>query len=326
MEEFGIGYPPRLIGKKIGETIYSLNLLPFGAFVRMPGEIERVDDPRSFSQQSVGKRILIAFGGVLSFWIISAILLTVVFWRGAPVVIEDETGGDFKNPRVFIADVAAGSPAEEKGLEPGDIIKEFKVGNYSFEINQIKQLQELTDNYKGEEVSLLVERGKELLEVSLVPRLSHPEEEGRMGVALVRVALQRYPWYLGPVKGIEATVEMTFTVVRGYIQAVVNLFKGSPTGIKLVGPVGVFEMLAETQQLGLVYFLNFIAVISVHLAIFNILPIPAVDGGRMLFLAIEAFRKKPLPEDIEQRMTAFSFIVLLGLMVWVTIQDLARFF
>ncbi|MBD3207891.1 MAG: PDZ domain-containing protein [Candidatus Nealsonbacteria bacterium] len=326
VEEFGLGYPPRLVGKKIGETIYSINLLPFGAFVKMPGEIGKSNDPRSFSQQSVGKRIWIAFGGVLSFWIVAAILLSVVFFNGAPVVVTEEMGPQISNPQVLIAEVAPESPASNAGLAAGDVIKELRIGEESFSIDSITRVQEITDAHKGESLTLVVQRGEETKDFSLVPRSSPPSGEGPMGVALVRVGIRRYSWYLAPLKGLEATARMTLAVIQGYASALRNLVIGEPSGVQMVGPIGVFEMLSNTQELGLSYFLNFVSVIAIHLAIFNLLPIPAVDGGKMMFLMIEGIRKKPLPEGLEQKITAFSFLLLLCLMIWVTIQDITRLF
>lgn len=326
VEEFGIGYPPRIIAKKIGETTYSLNFLPFGAFVSMKGETKESSDPRSFSKQSVGKRFLIALGGVLSFWIIAAIIFSIVFSVGAPVAIEDEETFEFLNPKVNIMAVAKDSPAEIAGLKVGDIIKGFEVGGTRFDVTKIKEVKEITDENKGREFILIIERGKEVFQISLIPRVLPPANEGPMGVALIRTAIQKYPWYLTPFKGIKATGEITLFVIQAYIQAVENLFIGQPLGIEMVGPVGVLQILAQSQELGIIYFLNLLALISIQLAIFNLLPIPAVDGGRIMFLAIEAVRKKPVSQKTQQKMIVFSFLALLLIMVWVTIKDVSKLF
>ena len=326
VEEFGIGYPPRIIAKKIGETTYSLNLLPFGAFVRMPGEIEESSDPRSFSKQSVGKRFLISLGGVLSFWIIAAVIFSIVFGLGAPVAIEDEESFGFSNPKVNIVAVAKDSPAEIAGLRVGDTIRGFEVEEIRFDVSKIKEVKDITDQNKGKEISLMIERGEEAFEVSLVPRVLPPLNEGSMGVALVRTAIQKYPWYLSPFQGIKATGKITLFVIQAYAQALEKLFVGQPLGIEMVGPVGVLQILVQSQQLGIIYFLNLLALISIQLAIFNILPIPAVDGGRIMFLAIEFLRKKPVSQRTQQKMIVFSFLTLLLIMVWVTIKDVAKLF
>ena len=315
VEEFGIGYPPRLFGRKFGETVYSLNLLPFGAFVKLPGEIEKTDDPRSFSRQSILKRALIVAGGVISFWIISIIIFGVVSGLGSLRAVGDEE--IIPGAKVQVAAVSNNSPAKTAGLLPGDAILNFK---------RVKEMQEFTDLNKGKEIILTVERGKEILEVSLTPRVSPPQGEGPMGVALVRTAVKSYPWYEAPWQGISQTVGLTWAIIHGYFEAIANLFKGEPTGVSLTGPVGVFSLLSQASQMGIVYFLNFLRLISLYLAVFNLLPIPAVDGGKLMFLGIEAIRKKAVSEKIEQRLTTAFFLALILLMIWVTIGDVRKLF
>jgi len=326
VEEFGIGYPPRLLGKKIGDTLYSLNLLPFGAFVKIPGEIERIDDKQSFSAQSVSKRALIAFGGVLSFWIISAILFSIVFSLGAEMTIGDEETKNIINPKVQIADVAANSPAQIAGLKVGDTIKEFKIQNSKVKIEKVKEVQQFTDLHKGEEIILTIERGKEIFDVKLTPRVSPPTGEGPMGLALIRTATKIYPWWLSPWQGISTTATMTLAIIRGYYQAIKNSFLGLPTGVELMGPIGVFHLFLQASELGVNYFLQFIGMIAIYIALFNILPIPSVDGGKLLFISIEAIRKKPINPKTEENLTAAFFTLLVALSILVAIKDLSRIF
>ncbi len=325
VEEFGIGYPPRLIGKKIGETIYSLNLLPFGAFVKIYGEEKKAVGNQSFSQKPIWQRALIVLGGVVSFWIISVILLSIIMALGTPTIISDEENGRLTGPKVQIAAVSPGSPAEIAGLEVGDTIISLK-SNEELNVNKVKEVQEFTELNKGQQISLKIQRGKEVFETSIVPRVSPPEGEGAMGLALVRTAVKSYPWYEAPFRGTLAVGNLTIAVVRGWIMAFTNLIKGLPTGAQLMGPVGIFSLFAQAGQLGAIYFLQFIAIISVYIALFNILPIPALDGGKLLFLAIEKVRRKPVSQKIEQKITAAFFMILIFLMVLVTIKDIARLF
>jgi len=329
VEEFGIFLPPRLIGKKIGETIYSLNLLPFGAFVKLYGEEDREKrEYWSFTKKPIWQRALIVLGGVVSFWIISAILLSVVMGLGAPTAISDEENENLIDPKVQIAAIAPGSPAEEAEIKPGDTIKQLIINNQQLTINKVKEVQEFTNLHKGEEVTLTIERGKEIFEVSLVPRVSPPEGEGPMGVALVRTAIKSYPWYLAPVKGIEACLKITGAYTTGLVQILGNLIqgKGLPLEAPVMGPVGIVSLMTQFVKLGITYYLQFLAIISIGLAILNILPIPALDGGKLLFLGIEAARKRPISQKIEQQITTFFFALLIALMIWVTIKDIARLF
>ena len=326
VEEFGIGYPPRLFGKKIGETIYSLNLLPFGAFVRLPGEIEKKDSVDSFSKQPIGERILIVLGGVLSFWLIAAVIFTIVSGLGTPVAINDEASGNLIDPKVQIVGVAKDSPAQIAGLRVGDTIRGLSFSDIQLLPEKTKQIQDFTNNHLGKEVNLTIERGKEVFKTTLIPRVSPPQGEGSMGIALVRTAIKKYPLHLAPWQGIVTTGNLTIGIINGYFQAIRNVFIGEPSGVQMTGPVGVFQMLAQAQELGITYYLSFLAMISVYLAIFNLMPIPAVDGGKLVFLTIEAIRKKPIPEKIEQNITAVFFMLLIILMIFVTINDISRIF
>lgn len=326
VEEFGIGYPPRLFGKKIGETLYSINLLPFGAFVKIPGEIERLEDPGSFSQKPIWQRALIVLGGVLSFWIVSAVILSITMGIGAPTSISDDEAGNLENIRVQVAGVSANSPAEIAGIKVGDTIREFSISNSEFPITKVKEVQELTSQYKGEEITLTIERGKEVINVSLTIRASPPAGEGAMGVALARTAIKTYSPFEAVWQGIKSTFNLTLSIIQGYYQVIVNLVKGVPSGAQLMGPVGIVDLFRQASQVGISFFLQFIAIISIYVALFNILPIPSVDGGKFLFLMIEAIRKKPVSQKTEQKITTVCFGLLLILMVFVTIKDVVRIF
>ncbi len=326
VEEFGIGYPPRIFGKKIGETLYSLNLLPFGAFVKIYGEEGGIESAHSFTGKPIWQRALIILGGVVSFWIISAILLSIVFGMGVPQAISDQA--EAVNPKVQIMAVASGSPAEEAGIKVGDTIKQLTINNQQLTINKVKQVQEFTKEHLGKDITLTIERGKEVFDATLIPRVSPPEGEGAMGVGLVRTALTSYPWYLAPIKGVEACFNLTGSIVVGLSQVFGNLIqgKGLPPGAQLMGPIGIGSLMTQAAHLGLAYYLQFIALISIYLAIFNILPIPALDGGKLLFLGIEKVRRKPVSQKIEQGITSIFFALLIALMIWVTIKDIMRIF
>jgi len=326
VEEFGIGIPPRIFGKKFGETVYSINLIPFGAFVKLFGEEKDIKDPRSFSSKPIWQRALIILGGVASFWIISAVLLSFVFWAGAPQQISDDDNHNLVNPKVQIVAIAKNSPAETVDLRAGDTIRELKVNNQQLSVNKIKEVQDFTEQFKGQEIILTIERGKEVFEVSLNPRVNPPEGEGSMGVALARTAIKNYPWYKAPWLGVTATFNLTILIIQGWYQALFNAISGLPTGVQVVGPIGIINLLRQAGEMGINYYLHFIAVISLFLAVFNILPIPALDGGKLIFLGIEKIRGRPVPSQIEQKITIFFFALLLLLIIFFTFKDIQRIF
>lgn len=325
VEEFGIGLPPRVWGKKIGETLYSLNLLPLGAFVRLYGEEKDGGGPRSFSEKPVWERSLIVVGGIVSFWIIAAVIFSFLMVFGAPSVIGDDNA-TAKNPQVQVVGVAVGSPAEKGGMKAGDIVKKLRTANSELSVEKVSQVQEFTDQYKGQEVVLMVQRGREILEVSLVPRIEPPAGEGPMGIALVRVGLISYPWWQAPLRGIHAAFAKSWEVLHGWGVIFAQLFREGtlPPGAQFSGPVGIFVLFVQASHMGFPYFAQLIAVIAIYLAIFNALPIPAVDGGRLFFLCLEAIRRRPMPREFEQKITAAFFLFLVLVLIFVTIKDISR--
>jgi len=323
VEEFGVGFPPRLFGKKLGETIYSLNLLPFGAFVKIHGEEGGIEDYRSFIGKPMWQRILIVLGGVVSFWIISAIILSMVagVW-GLPTAVKDEEDHNLVNPRVQITALNPDSPAKNASLKVGDTIVGF---------HKVKEVQEFIAENQGKEITLTIKRGKEVFEKKMIPRVSPPEGEGAIGVGLTRVALKSYSWYQAPVQGVIACGNLTFNIVWGWILGLKSVLGWAelPEGVemRMVGPLGIFDLLREYFERGIYYFLFLVSVISIALALVNILPIPALDGGKLMFLAIEAVRKKPVNRKIEQHITTIFFILLITLMIFITIKfDIPRIF
>jgi len=326
VEEFGIGYPPRIFGRKIGETIYSLNLIPFGAFVKICGEEGGIESVYSFSEKPIWQRALITLGGVMSFWLVGIILLSIVFATGVPKVISDEIDSALVDPSVHIVAVTLNSPAQEARLKTGDVIRELKVLGEQKQVGKVSEVQEFTNLHRGEEMTLIIERGKEVKEMTLIPRVSPPEGEGPIGISLVRTMMVSYPWWSAPIKGIEATFDTTVSIIRSLAVVISNAVKGLPTGAQFLGPVGITSLIGQAARMGISYFLQFIALISIYLAIFNILPIPAVDGGRLLFLGIEKIKGSPINRKIEQNINTIFFTLLIVLMVLVTIKDIIRLF
>lgn len=317
VEEFGIGYPPRLLAKKIKQTVYSFNLLPFGAFVKISDE--------SFKEKSLAQRFWVVVAGVISFWLFSFVLLSLVMVLGTAVQIGDEEVVDSK-PMVQITLIVPKSPAEEAGLFPGDVIEEMRSDFFVQRIDKVAQVQQFVKEHKGEEIVLEIKRGEERLSFSLVPCPSPPAGEGPIGIGLARVAIKKYSWLEGLKQGFFATLRLTKLIVFRLGGALVDLVAGRPSGLSFVGPIGILDIFAQSGRLGFSYLLQTTALISLHLAIFNALPIPVVDGGRVVLLGLEKIRKKPLNEKTEQTINNFFFLVLLSLMVWVTIKDIRRLF
>lgn len=325
VDEFGIGYPPRIWGKKIGETVYSINLLPFGAFVKIPGEEREIKGPRTFHNQPIWQRILILLGGVVTFWIIAFIIFSVIagVW-GLPTAVSSQQA---ENAQVQVVKVAEESPAKEAGIEMGDVIVKMGMEKEKpTKIENIKGVQEFVHSNAGEKVSVYLKRG-EIVEKKLTPRENPPEGEGAMGVALANVARVKSPWYQAPIKGAKVTAQQTYRIPVVLGDVIGRAIKGKEVKkVKVAGPVGIGEMMGGALKVGVDRYLMFIGMISVWLALFNVLPIPALDGGRILFLLIEGVRRKPIPKKIEQKTNTFFFLTLVLLMVIVTVKDIINLF
>jgi regulator of sigma E protease len=330
VDEFGIGYPPRLIGKKIGETIYSINWIPLGAFVRIHGEEGGVDDYRSFSKLKIWKRVLIIIGGVVAFWITAIIIFSVVFAIGADLPVGDQDVQGLTNVQLKIIGVSAGSPAGQAGLKIADTIKGVKVNGINTEIDKVSSFQEIVGENKGKEIILTIDRGGNIFEVNLTPRIDPPAGEGSVGVGLTRMAtlIKKTSWYMAPVEGAIYTWNTTVEALKGLYVTFSGLFagKGTPEGASFAGPLGITVFLANAASYGIGFFLYFIGMISVFIAIFNLFPIPALDGGKLLFLLIEKIKGKPISVKVEQGITLFFFAILIILSIFITIKfDIPRF-
>jgi regulator of sigma E protease len=337
VEEFGIGYPPRIFGKKFGETIYSINWLPLGAFVRIYGEEGGVDDYRSFTHLKIWQRVLIVIGGVAAFWIAAMIIFSIVFGIGADLPIGDQDVAGVTNPQVKIISVSSDSPASMAGLRAGDTILQVQshkyesadVGPEVVKVDKIQTFQDFIKSHTGEEIVMTVERDGQDLSVNLSPRANPPAGQGAVGIGLERMAtlIQKYPWYLAPVQGVKFTWTTTIESLKGLYLVFANLLtgKGAPEGASFAGPLGITIFLANAASYGIGFFLYFIGLISVFIAIFNLFPIPALDGGKLIFLAIEKIKGKPVSARIEQNITVVFFLILIALSIFITIKfDIPR--
>ena len=321
VQEFGFGLPPRIWGKKKGETVYSVNALPFGGFVKIYGEDQEENDSqlsarggsalggaisdktRSFSNLPAWKRAVILIAGVVMNFILGWVLISIVFAIGIPQA-------------VFITDVKANSPAAESGILANDKILDFKT---------TKDFISFIDQNRGKEISLKIERAGKEIEIKSVPRKNPPAGEGALGIALIDAGQPKMNIFSALWGGLKSSFEvfsMIYVAIFKLIQAAI-LGKGSLAG--LTGPVGIVKITGEVSKLGLLYLLQLLALISLNLAAINIFPFPALDGGRILFLIIEKIKGSPLPQKFERYANALGLALLLFLMLVITIKDIARF-
>ena len=304
VEEFGLGYPPRLVSFKRGETRYSLNAIPFGGFNRLTGE-EDPKDPRSLAGKSRGIRLLVLSSGSLMNFLLAFLLFSIIFMLP----------GDAETGQVVVEEVAPNSPASMAGIEAGDII--LSINDQPVDSNT-KLSQYIEDNL-GKETTIVVQHSDSTKEnIQLIPRQQPPEGEGAIGVA-VRT-LKRYPFWQAIPKGAARLVETVVLWVKG----LVSVFTGEESA-QFFGPVGIAQLTVEVARLGIRPLLNVTALISLILSICNLFPLPAIDGGRIAFVFLEWVRRgKRVPPKIEGMVHLIGLAMLLVFMFAVTYQDIAR--
>jgi len=312
VQEFGFGYPPRVKTLAVRDGVeYTLNAIPLGGFVRMLGE-EDPTAPGSFASKSAWVRIrTLAAGPVMN------VLLAVVLFAAAAVMGEQVAVG-----RVEVIDVVAGSPAAIAGIQAGDLITAIDGQG----VRNPDELVERTREVLGREVSLSLLRGSEPLTVRLTPRANPPSGEGAMGV---QIGLQegwateivRHPIGEAAWLGLQDAWAALALTVTGFIQ----LFRGTVSVTEMTGPVGIFQVSGIVARTGIVNLMRLTAFISVNLSLVNLLPLPALDGGRIAFILLEKLRggKRVAPQQ-ESLVHLIGLLALVGLMFVISYFDILR--
>ena len=302
VNEFSIGMGPKLFQKKKGETSYSLRALPIGGYVAMEGEEENSHDPRSFNNATILKRMAVVIAGAFMNFILAFFAFTIIF----------SIIGYGSNE---IDKVIKDSPAEISGLKSGDIIIEID----KVKTKDIYEINSLISNNEGEEINLKINRDGKNLEFNLKPKYS---DENKMYLIGITSKL-KHSFFKSFQLGAKRTLDISLMILKSLKMIVDGTFKME----YLSGPVGVVQMIGSESSKGFLNFLQILALISANLGVFNLLPIPALDGGKFLFLLIEAVRGNPINPKIEQRLTIIGMSILLSLMIYVTIfNDIGRLF
>jgi regulator of sigma E protease len=344
VEEFGFGFPPRLIGVKktssgwkvvfghskelpieggdqTGQapdsTLYSINLIPLGGFVKIMGENnEQENDPRSFINRPFWGRFFTLVAGVTMNVILAWVLTSGGYIAGLPVALDNPEdlpkNAQFINKQVAIIEVVKDFPAEKAGIKPTDIV--LKIDGQDVTI--LQDLQSYIRENAGKELVFTIKRGESTQDIKVQSQVP-TEDQGPTGIALAYMGKLKYPVFTAFAEGAKTTVFQLKSIVVGLYE----FFANKPSLDNLGGPVRIAKLTGEVADLGWVYLLQFTSFLSLNLAILNILPFPALDGGRVLFLIVEKIRGKRNNQKIEQWANAAGFALLLLLMLLVTIKD-----
>ena len=303
--EFAVGMGPRIFKREKNGIIYSLRAFPIGGMCQFYGEDKSVDDEKGFSDHKVWKRMVVILAGpVLNF--LSAFILAVILLMAYGVYTDAPMIGSYSGEN---------TPAAQAGLLPGDVIR--AVDGKS--VDHYEQATELIRSADGSMAVITVQRGGELIDVTVYDIFDEEVGYNRIGVYL-DYARVKYTLF----EAIGGSVKFVWDIMRQMLSFLVGIFsKGVQPG-EVAGPIGVVSIIGEAVRSGLEPVLILAVLISVNLGIFNLLPIPAMDGGRFVFLAIEGMRRKPIDPNKEGIVHLIGFVLLIGLVILLSIMDIGN--
>jgi len=338
-EEFGLGFPPRGFGfykntegkwkfvfgskevRDAADTVYSVNLIPLGGFVKIKGENGDSDDPDSFMNKKIWQRASILAAGVTMNMVLAAALLSVGFMIGLPQALDGvNKKAEISDKNIQIIEVLPDSPAARSGFKFGDTI--LSVDNNEFTDNS--ELQDFVNGKVNQELEYKVKRGEGEKTFKVTPEIMEATGKGGIGIAIAETGTVKYPWYMAIWEGIKATIILTWLIMAALYELLKNLILGNGVTADIAGPVGIATMTGQAARMGLIYLIQFTALLSINLAIVNFLPIPALDGGRILFLVIEKIKRRPVRRELEALLHNVGFILLMALVVLVTFRDVMK--
>lgn len=330
VDEFGVGYPPRAATLFSWRgTKFTFNWIPFGGFVKIFGE--NPDDAKpgepEFGQSFTSKprpiQALVLVAGVAFNVIFAWILISLGFMVGLPTSTST-TAGEVQNPRLVITTIMPNSPAGEVGLKAGDVITQVKTEAETLNDLNPENVSAFIGEHGENEIIISYSRGEETGLATVTPREGLIDDKKAIGISMDMIGTLRLPFYEAFVEGARITYNLTILTAVGIVQFIADAFRGSSDLSQVTGPVGIVGLVGDASKLGLIYLLSFTAFISINLAVINLIPFPALDGGRLLFVIIESIKRTPINPKIANTLNAFGFVLLIGLMILVTIQDVIR--
>lgn len=342
VDEFGLGFPPRAWSIRKGETEYSLNWIPFGGFVKIFGEnpdddsISGPDASRSIVNKSRWVQAAVLVAGVSFNIILAWFLLSIGYISGLPSSTEMVPAGiEVKQARLLVTSVLPGSPAEKAGIKVKDQLLYLFDGKTRIDKLEVRDVQEFFAGHGNQEVKVGVNRSSnpfsdipgEQLEFKVTPIEGVVPGKAGVGISLDKIGIVSLPIHLAFWEGGKLTYNLTKETILSLIKLIKGLFSSRESTLgAVIGPIGLIGLVGDARGLGLAYLLSFTAFISINLAVINLVPFPALDGGRLLFLAIEGIRRKRFNPKVINMVNTIGFLILIGFMLAVTYGDIVRLF
>ena len=337
VDEFSFGFPPKLFGKKIGETTYNFNALPLGGYVKIFGEnpdeesISGPDSKRSFVNKPRYIQAAVLLAGITMNFLVAWLLLSVGFMTGLPTSVESvPKGAIVENQALTVTSVISNSPAEKAGIKTGDkiialsTIKDTTMLQSSF--LSTENVQSFMKEHNNEKINVSLIRAKEPIEIVVIPEKSKTEDVAMIGISMDTIGTLKLPVHRAVWEGLKLTWGITKATAVGFYNLIHDAVLGKANLSTLTGPVGIVGVVGDAAKFGFIYLLSFTALISINLAVINLVPFPALDGGRLLFLIIEKIKGSRIKPQIANVVNMVGFGLLMLLMAIITYHDILKLF
>lgn len=323
VKEFAFGFKPRLFAKKIGETTYAINLLPFGGYVKMYGEQEDETETGSFKSKTIWQRFQILVAGSIMNLVLAWLILWGLFTVGFDPIVPGVNLNPLLTitPQISVAVVAQGSPAEAAGIMPGDVLVSLNDQKVTDELDFLTRARQL----RGSEVILDIKRGDEILKFKVQSRLNPPEGQGAIGIGVNQLGEAKTSFLLAPIAALIETGRIIVVSIEGIGRFFGELILKQKVSEEVTGIIGIASLTGTASRLGFEYLLQLVAVVSVGLGLINLAPILPLDGGHITVLGYEKIAQRPLSEKYFGYLTAFGLALVLILFLSVTYKDVIRF-
>ncbi|MEK7140570.1 MAG: RIP metalloprotease RseP [Patescibacteria group bacterium] len=332
VDEFGFGFPPKLFGIKKGETEYSLNALPFGGFVKIFGEnpddasLSGPDAGRSFVNKPKWQQAIVLFAGIFANFLLAWLLFSFGLMSGLPTSVGNFSKYDLEDVHLMIISVTPDSPADKVGLKSGDKIVFIKNGELSTTYISPETVRSFIVGNGGQAIEMTYLRGEKSETISVTPETSKDDGTPIIGIAMDQIGIAKLPILAAFGEGLKLTLSVTKGTVVGLYTLIADSFRGQGSLESVTGPVGLVGIVGDAYRFGFVYLMSFTALISINLAIINLVPFPALDGGRLLFLLIEKIKGSRINLKFANTANMIGFVILILLMLAVTYHDVVKLF
>ncbi|MSR70715.1 hypothetical protein EXS62_01610 [Candidatus Kaiserbacteria bacterium] len=328
VDEFAIGFPPRLLTVQWGETRYSVNLLLVGGYVKIHGEDPGTDarDPRSMAGRNRGVQALVVVAGIAMNLIFGWLMLSAGYMAGMPAAADHQGYGTVEHPQVTVVAVVPGSPAARAGLVPGDTIDLVTTGSAHLDASHAtaQRVQDFIAAHAEESFVFSITRDGVQSNPVLKAEAGIVEGRKAVGIQMNDVGVLQLPVHLALLEGARAAKDMTMQTAAGLGTFFGQLFTGRAQWDDVAGPVGIAGVGAGAVKDGFASAVVITALISINLALINLIPIPGLDGGRLLIIGLEAVLRRPVSPKIITAFSLAGFALIICLMVAVTYHDIAR--